>query len=136
MKKIGLLARADVNEAGHVLRDLVGWLHERGCEALVEPRTASLLEGGARPDAVLEGRSLGAEVEALVVLGGDGTLLAACHLLSRSDVPVVGVNFGSLGFLTEVTLGDLYATLQAVPGVALVSQPLARRATWYYPGIR
>jgi len=114
MKRIGLLARADVNEAGHVLRDLVAWLHERGCEALVETRTASLLEGGARPDAVLEGRSLGAEVEALVVLGGDGTLLAACHLLSRSDVPVVGVNFGSLGFLTEVTLGDLYATLQGV----------------------
>lgn len=53
MKRIGLLARADVNEAGHVLRDLVGWLHERACEALVASRTASLLEGGARPDAVL-----------------------------------------------------------------------------------
>src|SRR5207247_739757 len=51
--------------------------------------------------------------DALVVLGGDGTLLAASRLLERA-VPVLGVNFGSLGFLTEIALPELFPTLQGV----------------------
>jgi NAD+ kinase len=62
---------------------------------------------------VAPGRQVAAEVDALVVLGGDGTLLAASRLLERS-VPVLGVNFGSLGFLTEIALPELYPTLEAV----------------------
>src|SRR5205823_4941173 len=45
---------------------------------------------------------------------GDGTLLTASHFVESSDVPIVGVNFGSLGFLTEITLPELYGTLEAV----------------------
>jgi NAD+ kinase len=111
--RVGLVARPDLHEAGPVLRELLGWLEERGARPALEARTAVLADGGWRGE-VLEGRALAEQSDVLVVLGGDGTLLGASHLIPRDGVPVVGVNFGSLGFLTEVTLADLYPTLLSV----------------------
>jgi NAD+ kinase len=62
---------------------------------------------------VAAGHELAGQVDAMVVLGGDGTLLAASHWLD-GDAPVLGVNFGSLGFLTEITLAELYPALEGV----------------------
>jgi len=64
---------------------------------------------------VVSSREVAATADVLVVLGGDGTLLAASHLVDR-PVPVLGVNFGSLGFLTEITMAELYPTLEGVLG--------------------
>jgi NAD+ kinase len=116
MTIVGLLARPDLTEATGVLHELIAWLHGRGIRVAAETRTAALItgSGASQVDETLEGRALLARVDALVVLGGDGTLLGASHLLPRAGVPVVGVNFGSLGFLTEVTLADLYPTLHSV----------------------
>jgi NAD+ kinase len=111
---IGLVARPDLRQAGPVLRELGEWLRARGVRPLFETRSAALLETGPAGADVLEGRALAQVADALVVLGGDGTLLGASHLIPREGVPVVGVNFGSLGFLTEVTLPDLYPTLESV----------------------
>jgi NAD+ kinase len=72
------------------------------------------VEGLARDACrVASGREVAATADALVVMGGDGTLLAASHLVERR-VPVLGVNFGSLGFLTEITLPELYPALEGV----------------------
>ena len=114
MNTIGVLARADLEEAGPVVQELVSWIRERGRRACLDEATAAL--GG--PDIgkgclIASGRDMVALADALVVLGGDGTLLAASRLLERS-IPVLGVNFGSLGFLTEITLPELYPTLEAV----------------------
>jgi NAD+ kinase len=115
MRTLGVLARPDLAEAGPALRELVAWLRQRGVRALTEERTAVLLDGAAGDRAaVAPGREVAAQADALVVLGGDGTLLAASRLLEGRAVPVLGVNFGSLGFLTEIALPELYPALEGL----------------------
>jgi NAD+ kinase len=111
---VGVLARPGLTEAAPTLRELVAWLGKKGASVCMDERTAALVDGaGAGALTVDSGSGVAARADALVVLGGDGTLLAASHLVER-PVPVLGVNFGSLGFLTEITLADLYPALQGV----------------------
>jgi NAD+ kinase len=112
MSTFGILARADLGAASQALEDLVAWLQARGIHVCLEESTARLVRTGPACT-VASGREVAARADVLVVLGGAGTLLAARHLLDR-PVPVVGVNFGSLGFLTEITLPELYPALEAV----------------------
>jgi len=114
MNTIGVLARTDDPGAGPAVRGLVDWLRARGVRACLDAGTAALGGAGASPEClVASGREMAALADALVVLGGDGTLLAASRLLERA-IPVLGVNFGSLGFLTEITLSELFPTLEGV----------------------
>ena len=113
MTTIGVLARPDLAEAGPALRELVVWLRTRGAKVLLEERTAELADGSVSGEDVRSARDVAAAADALVVLGGDGTLLAASQAV-ESSVPIVGVNFGSLGFLTEITLPELFPTLLGV----------------------
>jgi NAD+ kinase len=114
MSTVGMLVRPDLGKAGPAVRELVAWLHERGVGACLDERTAALVEMADRVTCgVASSREVAATADVLVVLGGDGTLLAASHLVDR-PVPVLGVNFGSLGFLTEITMPELYPTLEGV----------------------
>ncbi len=114
MSTVGILVRPDLGQAGPAVRDLVAWLQERSVGACLDQHTAALVEVAARVACgVASSREVAATADVLVVLGGDGTLLAASHLVDR-PVPVLGVNFGSLGFLTEITMAELYPTLEGV----------------------
>jgi NAD+ kinase len=114
MKTIGILARPHLVEAGSTIRELVAWLRARGLTPCLDDATAVLGgEDARRGCRVNTGREVAAGADALVVMGGDGTLLAASRLLDRA-VPVLGVNFGSLGFLTEITPPELLQTLEGV----------------------
>jgi NAD+ kinase len=113
VSQVGILARPDLGEAGPTLRDLIRWLRERGVGVCLEERTARLVADLAATCAVASGAEVVRQADALVVLGGDGTLLAASHIVQR-PIPVLGVNFGSLGFLTEITLNELYPALEGV----------------------
>jgi NAD+ kinase len=112
---IGVFARPGLAEAAPALRELVSWLGRKGAKVVLEERTAALADGSPGRDGwtLALGREVAAQVDALVVLGGDGTLLAASQFVDR-PLPILGVNFGSLGFLTEVTLAELYPTLESV----------------------
>jgi NAD+ kinase len=110
---VGIMARPDLGEAGPTLRELIRWLHERKVGVCLEERTARLVQDLAASCTVASGREIVNGADALVVLGGDGTLLAASHAVQK-PIPVLGVNFGSLGFLTEITLPELYPALEGV----------------------
>lgn len=112
--RVGLTAKRGLEAASGVLAELAGWLEARGVRAVFETETARLAGVPAGRPTVSRDELPGA-CDLLVVLGGDGTLIGMADRIARTgtDVPILGVNFGSLGFLTEITLPELYAALEA-----------------------
>jgi NAD+ kinase len=114
VERIGLVAKHDLSAASGVLAEVAGWLDSRGVRTVFETDTAVL--AGVPPGRPTASRDrLPAEVDLIVVLGGDGTLLGMADRIAHAelDVPILGVNFGSLGFLTEATLDDITPALEA-----------------------
>jgi NAD+ kinase len=107
--RIALIGKLGSPEIAASLRELIGLLEKRGCEALVEKETAAEL--GARG---LDYEALGARADLAVVIGGDGTMLAAARNLVRYRVPVVGVNLGRVGFMTDIGHRDMARGLGAI----------------------
>lgn len=116
-RRIGVVAKTGSAAALEATRDLVGWLHRRGLEvALDRPGREALGPApgaGFPPPAELETFDPAGSYDLMVVLGGDGTLLAVARSLA-SRVPILGVNLGTLGFLTEVHRSELYPSLVRV----------------------
>lgn len=127
--RVGILAKSHLAAAAPHLVEIAGWLKARGVEAIFDTETAALAPG-ATLDAA--GRTALAErADMVLVLGGDGTLLSMADSLGAagSRIPILGVNFGSLGFLTEVTLPELRASLEAaLDGRARIEERMMLRA--------
>jgi NAD+ kinase len=126
MTRVGLIAKRGLTQASDVLAELAAWLDAHGAQAVFEEDTARLaaLPPG-RPTASRE--ALPRQCDLIIALGGDGTLIGAAGRVaeSGSDVPILGVNFGSLGFLTEITLPELYGALEATLAGRAVIEPRA-----------
>jgi NAD+ kinase len=112
--RIGVAVKPGLIEARDTLVELSVWLRGRGVEAVWTPEAASVLDGGGH--AVAERADLPSEADVVLVLGGDGTLLAMAKAIAESgrDTPILAVNFGSLGFLTEITRPEIFTALEAV----------------------
>jgi NAD+ kinase len=131
VKHVGIVAKPGLHEAALLLVELGTWLAMRGLTAHYETSTATLARGPV-PGQVHSPEELPSVIDMLLVLGGDGTLLGAAGRLARSgrQVPVLAVNFGSLGFLTEVTLPEIHSALeQAVSGSTTVEPRSMLEAT-------
>src|SRR5262245_35858469 len=104
VRRVGILAKSNLRAATAQLTEITEWLIAKGVTPVIETETATLLAPSRRCD-VLDKPSLAAQVDMVLVLGGDGTLLAMADCIGEagSNIPILGVNFGSLGFLTEVT---------------------------------
>jgi NAD+ kinase len=115
--RVGIVAKSNLHQATPHLIEIERWLRARGLEPLFETTTAAMMPASAGRG-VVDKAALVAQVDLVVVLGGDGTLLsvADCVAANGADVPILGVNFGSLGFLTEATLPELYPSLEAALG--------------------
>jgi len=111
------VAKSHLRAATTHLAEIVAWLDGHGLEPIFETATAALcaLAGASKSPRTMDKTGLAKTADLIVVLGGDGTLLsmADCIGAAGSGIPILGVNFGSLGFLTEVTLPELHPALDA-----------------------
>jgi NAD+ kinase len=103
---VGLVAKYHEPKAAQMVRWLIPWLRKRGMKVCVE---TGLLRRGARSCTKKE---MAAEADLIISLGGDGTLLNIAPLVIRPEVPILGVNLGGLGFITEVAVGELESVLR------------------------
>jgi NAD+ kinase len=128
---VGIVAKSHLKAATPHLLEIGAWLDARGVEAVFETATAALMPP-ADGRHVVEQRTLVRRVGLVVVLGGDGTLLATADAIGEAGaaIPILGINFGSLGFLTEVTLPELYPSLEAaLAGRAHIEERMMLQAT-------
>src|SRR5439155_6410442 len=116
--RIGIVAKTDREEARTVVPELLKWCLARGLQPLCDKETAAIC-----PDATVATArkpELPGQVDLLLVLGGDGTLLSMARLVGDLGVPILGVNLGGLGFLTALTVDELFPALEAYLDGALV----------------
>ena len=134
MPLAAIISKPQKPELASILPELRAWLAERGWTCILDLESAAYfgegeVAGVARPD-LPEHRP-----DIVVVLGGDGTLLAAARAFARTNTPLLSVNLGSLGFLTEVPLSDLYATLEAwFAGTGVIEERSLMRAEMFCAG--
>jgi len=116
MKRIGIIAKQNKPEAITIAGQLVEWLRPRAIEVYIEEEVERSLSSsllGPRLN-LMKREEIPNQVEMIIVLGGDGTLLSVARLVGNYGVPILGVNLGGLGFLTEITLEELYGVLEKV----------------------
>jgi NAD+ kinase len=137
VSSVGIVAKHHLRQAAPHLADISAWLRQRGLRAVFEAATAALCSPCEWP--VRDKEQLIQEVDMLLVLGGDGTLLGMADRISEAglSIPILGVNFGSLGFLTEVTLPELYRSLEsAIAGHAHIEERLMLQAVTTRGGVQ
>lgn len=110
MNKIGIIAKTQRSYPVKVVIDLIQWLKDKEVEVFFDEETAAAigLESHYKRSEVIS------KIEFLIVLGGDGTFLSAARSVGEKSVPIMGVNMGGLGFLTEVTCEEIYPVLARV----------------------
>jgi NAD+ kinase len=101
MKRIGVVIKPDQPGGKELLDELTRWLKRKKKEVFIF-------------DTFEKRRALASAIDLIIVLGGDGTLLSVARMIEGRDIPILGVNLGRLGFLTEVTLDELYPNLEKI----------------------
>lgn len=111
-RNIGLIGRPGSDEVIQTLRDIIAFLQRRGCNVILDEDISGALDNPALQ--IGDRRVLGESCDLVIVIGGDGCLLGAARALSRFGTPVVGVNRGHLGFLTDISPVELEDRLGAI----------------------
>lgn len=109
MKRIGIICKTGRPEPIEILREVLPWLREKGAEVFIDIETARSLnvKGYPRPEIPLLS-------EAVVVFGGDGTMLSVARITCEKEIPILGVNLGGLGFITEVQRTEVFDAMEGI----------------------
>ena len=110
MLQAAIISKPQKPEVAGILRDLIAWLEARHYQYLLDPDSAAYINA---PNPIERVDLPKHKPNLVIVLGGDGTLLAAARSFAHTRTPILSVNLGALGFLTEIPLSDLYTTLEA-----------------------
>lgn len=111
IRKIGIIFKKQDARIRGIANDIVPWLQSRGIEVFLDPASKDQCPANAcfaPPEEMVKA------VEIVSVFGGDGTLLYAARLIGASEVPILGINLGSLGFLTEVKVDEMHAAFEGL----------------------
>jgi len=110
-KKVGIMSKPAKPELARILPELMQWLTSRNYHVVIDAESTVYMQG---PE-IVEREKMGAQaLNFVIVLGGDGTFLSAARVVAKTGIPILGINLGTLGFLTEVPLAELYDSLEAV----------------------
>ncbi len=114
IKTVGVVVKPNHNEAWVTACELAEWLEKRGVQLIGEPYAANGRpndQGSAPDDGEMSGRF---DADLMIVLGGDGTMISTARLIGDRQVLVLGVNYGSLGYLTEFRIEEMFPALEAI----------------------
>ena len=116
MKRIGIIAKRNSPEAIALVKNMAEWLRPKGIEVYVEKEVAKALSAQMPGLALktVDGEDIAEHVEMIIVAGGDGTLLSVARQVVGRNIPILGVNLGGLGFLTEIPIEEVYPALDKV----------------------
>ena len=108
--KVGIIGKRNNKEVYSIVRELAGWLEERNVEYLVD----SELGKNLKLKKSVKQADIPKHVELVIVFGGDGTFLSVSKQVNEFDIPILGINSGGLGFLTEFTVDELYPIMEKI----------------------
>ncbi|MGV8059278.1 MAG: NAD(+)/NADH kinase [Smithellaceae bacterium] len=110
IRKVGIVANTEKEKTAEYAKSLKEWLEEAGIEVFIEAEIAAKI--GVRGG--LPWENLARKAELVAVLGGDGTMLRTARYVAKYNVPIVGINMGSFGYLTEVNLNEMHSALELI----------------------
>jgi NAD+ kinase len=119
-KTVAVVGKSDAANLPEILDQLAGVLRRRGLAVAMDPATAGASR--AKPDCVAELAQLPARADLAIVVGGDGTLISCARLMAERGVPLVGVNLGRLGFLTDIPADALESSIESVLDGEFISE--------------
>jgi NAD+ kinase len=132
LKRFGLVVNLKKKEVGQLVNQITNWLIDRGCEVMIKEDTAHIL--GLSKFGVPQ-EQLFAQAECVVVFGGDGTMLWTARKVARTGTPIIGINLGHLGFLTDIDVPEALADLEKIlDGHYLVEERMMLEASVYRQG--
>jgi NAD+ kinase len=111
IKRIGIIAKPAKDRVEEVLINLLNWVKEKGLYCCIDETSGALIDYEVER---YPRNKIPERVDMIIVLGGDGTLLSVARLLDSKNVPILGVNLGGLGFLTEVSVPELFSNLERI----------------------